>query len=170
VPILAKNAPARQAAADKASLGFTFSPQTPREFASIILKQARITNLVQLNKVFAGDPGKPADVELRKDRNGYEFIDKQLARCAQVRNGWFILERPPGSIQDEAPRMRVFNTFEGAAAEFAVKLKLHEEGSLTVGKVPTLTPGEEATRFTFETPSRTMVMAPVATPLVGLLL
>ena len=167
MPILAKNAPARKAAADNASLGFTFSPHSPREFAAIILKQARITNLVQLNKVFTGDPGRSVDVRMRKDKTGFEFADQALLRTPQVRAGWFILERPPGWTPDEPPRMRLFNTFEGAAAEFAIKLKLHEQGSLTVAKVPSsLNP--DATRFTFETPSRTMIMAPVSTPLTGI--
>lgn len=169
MPALIHNAPARKVANDSASLGFTFSPQTPREFASIILRQARITSLHQLNRVFTGDPGTPVDMERRKDKMGFEFVDKELAATPGIRNGWYIMERPPGSAPDEAPRMRVFRTFEGAAAEFAIKLKIHDQGSLTVGKVQTSS-SAEVMRYTFETANRTMVMAPVSTPLVGVTL
>ena len=169
MPALLNNAPARKAADDKAPLAFTFSPKTPREFASLILKQARITNLSELNRVFNGDPGTPAEMQRRKDGSSFEFCDKELARDPMVRSGWYILERPPGTCSSEPPRMRLFRTFEGAAAEFAVKLKIHDEGSLTVAKVPT-GPSTETMRFTFETGNRTMIMAPVSTPLTGLLL
>lgn len=161
--------PARVAASDKAVRGFTFSPQTPAEFASIILGQARILDLKALKRVFLGDPGRP--LEMRRNRAGSSFepVDPALMREPAMRSGWFVMERGPGFSPDEAPRMRVFQTFEGAAAELVTRIRTHDQGSLTVGKVPT-GPLSEGTRFTFEGKGRVMVMAPVATPLTGLLL
>ena len=149
--------------------GFTFSTQTPKEFSAIVLKQARITNLNMLNKVFAGDPGTPVEMVRRKDGFGFEFVDKTLTMGYNIKHGWFILERPPASTAEEPPRMRIFNTFEGAAAEFAIKIRLHEQGSLMVGKVA-LSTTVDSMCFTFGTPTRTMVMAPVLMPLVGVVL
>lgn len=169
MPAMCNNAPARKVAGEAAASSFTLSPQRPREFASIILKQACITSLSELHKVLAGDAGTPVEMRRRGDGSGFEFVDKEVARHQRVRNGWYILERPPGSPPGDPPRMRVFNTFEGAAAEFVVKLKIHDEGSLTVVDVA-MGGGREASRFVFEAPSRTMIMAPVATPLTGLIL
>jgi|694.fasta_scaffold47578_4 hypothetical protein len=161
--------PARVAASDKAARGFTFSPQTPSEFANIILGQARISDLKTLQRVLLGDPGKPLEMRRNKSGSSYEAVDIASMREAAARNGWYVLERGPGFLIEEAPRMRVFKTFEGAAAEFVTRIRTHDEGSLTVGKVPA-GPLAEATRFTFEGKGRSMVMAPVATPLTGLLL
>lgn len=163
------NQPAKVAASDRAQRGFTFSPQNPTEFANIILGQARLNGLQPLARVFLGDPGLPMEMRLRRDKSGFEFVDSAVPKEPWARNGWFVLERGPGFLPDEPPRMRIFRTFEGAAAEFVTRLKTHGEGSLTVGKVPA-GPLAEGTRFTFVADTRQMVMAPVATPLTGLLL
>jgi hypothetical protein len=169
MPSMMSNRPSTGTTSDKAQRGFTFSPQTPSEFANIILGQAHISDLKALKQVFLGDPGVVMEMRRSNDKSSFDFVDASRAREPWARNGWFVMERGPGFLADEPPRMTVFRTFEGAAAEFVVRLKQNQEGSLTVGKVPA-GPLAEATRFTFEAENRTMVMAPVATPLTGLLL
>jgi hypothetical protein len=74
-----------------------------------------------------------------------------------VGKGWFLFERMPGDGQDYL-RARVFNSFEGAAAEFAVKLRLHPEGDVKITESLS-SPG--AWQLSFSGEGRQMVMAPM---------
>ncbi len=122
----------------------------------MILQQAGITNLETLNTVFIGDPGFDVGVRERSFGRGLEF-EKTDTPNGGVGKGWFLFERMPGDGQDYL-RARVFNSFEGAAAEFAVKLRLHPEGDVKITESLS-SPG--AWQLSFSGEGRQMVMAPM---------
>jgi len=122
----------------------------------MLLEQAGITNLESLNTVFIGDPGFDVGVRERAFGRGIEFEQKGAATSASPKGSWFLFERMPGDGSDYL-RARVFNSFEGAAAEFAVKLRLHPEGDVKITESLS-SPG--AWQLSFSGADRQMVMAP----------
>jgi hypothetical protein len=133
-----------------------FSQRSPKEYAMMLLEQAGITNLESLNTVFIGDPGFDVAVRERSFGRGIEFADKGTSTSGSSKGGWFLFERMPGDGADYL-RARVFNSFEGAAAEFAVKLRLHPDGDVKITESLS-SPG--AWQLSFSGAGRQMVMAP----------
>jgi hypothetical protein len=133
-----------------------FSPRCPKDYAMMLLEQAGITNLESLNSVFLGDPGSELGVRERAFGRGIEFEAHKPESPFKGKGGWFLFERMPGDGSDYL-RARVFNSFEGAAAEFAVKLRLHPEGDVKITESLS-TPG--AWQLSFSGAGRQMVMAP----------
>jgi hypothetical protein len=140
----------------KSSDELKFSQRSPKEYAMMLLEQAGITNLESLNTVFIGDPGFDVTVRERAFGRGIEFDDKGTSTAPTSKGSWFLFERMPGDGTDYL-RARVFNSFEGAAAEFAVKLRLHPEGDVKITESLS-SPG--AWQLSFSGAGRQMVMAP----------
>ncbi len=140
----------------KSSDEIKLSQRSPKEYAMMLLEQAGITNLESLNTVFIGDPGFDVAVRERAFGRGIEFDEKGNSRGATSKGGWFLFERMPGDGSDYL-RARVFNSFEGAAAEFAVKLRLNPDGDVKITESLS-TPG--AWQLSFSGAARQMVMAP----------
>ena len=140
----------------KSSDELKFSQRSPKEYAMMLLEQAGITNLESLNTVFIGDPGFDVTVRERAFGRGIEFDDKGTSTAPTSKGSWFLFERMPGDGADYL-RARVFHSFEGAAAEFAVKLRLHPEGDVKITESLS-SPG--AWQLSFSGPGRQMVMAP----------
>jgi hypothetical protein len=140
----------------KPSEELTFAERSPKEYAMMLLQQAGITNLETLNSVFIGDPGFDVRVRERSFGRGVEFENAGGAGAGEPK-GWFLFERMPGEGHDYL-RARVFNSFEGAAAEFAVKLRLHPEGDVKITESLS-SPG--AWQLSFSGHGRQMVMAPM---------
>jgi len=140
----------------KSSDELKFSQRSPKEYAMMLLEQAGITNLESLNTVFIGDPGFDVGVRERAFGRGIEFEEKGGASSARPKGSWFLFERMPGDGSDYL-RARVFKSFEGAAAEFAVKLRLHPEGDVKITESLS-SPG--AWQLSFSGEGRQMVMAP----------
>lgn len=140
----------------KPSEELRFAERSPKEYAMMLLQQAGITNLEALNSVFIGDPGFDVGVRERAFGRGVEFEANSTTNTAE-RKGWFLFERMPGDGQDYL-RARVFNSFEGAAAEFAVKLRLHPDGDVKITESLS-SPG--AWQLSFSAQGRQMVMAPL---------
>jgi hypothetical protein len=140
----------------KPSEELRFAERSPKEYAMMLLQQAGITNLEALNSVFIGDPGFDVGVRERAFGRGVEFEASSTTNTAE-RKGWFLFERMPGDGQDYL-RARVFNSFEGAAAEFAVKLRLHPDGDVKITESLS-SPG--AWQLSFSGQGRQMVMAPM---------
>lgn len=123
----------------------------------MLLEQAGITNLETLNTVFIGDPGFDVGVRERSFGRGLEFEDRDVKNKVGDRGTWFLFERMPGDGGDNL-RARVFRSFEGAAAEFAVKLRLHPKGDVKITESLS-NPGTWQLSFSGE--GRQMVMAPM---------
>jgi hypothetical protein len=140
----------------RSSDDLVFSHRSPKEYAMMLLEQAGITNLESLNTVFIGDPGFDVGVRERSFGRGIEFEEKGGQSTSRPSGSWFLFERLPGDGSDYL-RARVFNSFEGAAAEFAVKLRLHPEGDVKITESLS-TPG--AWQLSFSGGGRQMVMAP----------
>jgi hypothetical protein len=140
-----------------------FSQRCPKDYAMMLLEQAGITNLESLNTVFIGDPGFDVAVRERAFGRGLEFGEKGRSSAEQPKGGWFLFERMPGDGTDYL-RARVFRSFEGAAAEFAVKLRLHPEGDVKITESLS-SPG--AWQLSFSGEGRQMVMAPFEGERVG---
>ena len=140
----------------KSSDELKFSQRSPKEYAMMLLEQAGITNLESLTTVFIGDPGFDVTVRERAFGRGIEFDDKGTSTAPTSKGTWFLFERMPGDGTDYL-RARVFNSFEGAAAEFAVKLRLHPEGDVKITESLS-SPG--AWQLSFSGAGRQMVMAP----------
>lgn len=122
----------------------------------MLLQQAGITDLESLNAVFIRDPGFDVGVRERAFGRGIEFEDGSTHTAARPKGSWFLFERMAGDGADYL-RARVFNSFEGAAAEFAVKLRLHPEGDVKITESLS-SPG--AWQLSFSGAGRHMVMAP----------
>ena len=140
----------------KPSEELTFAERPPKEYAMMLLQQAGITNLETLNNVFIGDPGFDVGVRERAFGRGIEF-ERTGSGGESQKKGWFLFERMPGDGHDYL-RARVFNSFEGAAAEFAVKLRLHPDGDVKITESLS-SPG--AWQLSFSGDGRQMVMAPM---------
>jgi hypothetical protein len=140
----------------KPSEELKFAERSPKEYAMMLLQQAGITNLETLNSVFIGDPGFDVGVRERAFGRGIEFEDTSGGVKVE-RKGWFLFERMPGDGHDYL-RARVFNSFEGAAAEFAVKLRLHPQGDVKMTESLS-SPG--AWQLSFSGQGRQMVMAAI---------
>ncbi|MEY4668775.1 MAG: hypothetical protein RL518_1474 [Pseudomonadota bacterium] len=143
----------------KPSGELNLSQGSPKDYAMMLLEQAGITNLESLNSVFLGDPGFEVGVRERAFGRGLEFEDVGVSASGRQRGTWFLFERMPGDGADYL-RARVFNTFEGAAAEFAVKLRLHPDGDVKITESLS-SPG--AWQLSFSGEGRQMVMAPLDT-------
>ena len=133
-----------------------FAERSPKEYALMLMQQAGITNLETLNTIFMGDPGFDVAVRERAFGRGVEFQDAGAGGAGE-RKGWFLFERMPGDGQDYL-RARVFKSVEGAAAEFAVKLRLHPDGDVKITESLS-SPG--AWQLSFSGEGRQMVMAPM---------
>jgi hypothetical protein len=140
----------------RASDELKFSQRCPKDYAMMLLEQAGITNLESLNSVFIGDPGFDVGVRERAFGRGIELEDEAVPSGGRSKGSWFLFERMPGDGGDYL-RARVFNSFEGAAAEFAVKLRLHPEGDVKITESLS-SPG--AWQLSFSGAGRQMVMAP----------
>ena len=123
----------------------------------MLLEQAGITNLETLNTVFISDPGFDVAVRERSFGRGLEFDDKDSKGKVGEKGTWFLFERMPGDGADYL-RARIFRSFEGAAAEFAVKLRLHPKGDVKITESLS-SPG--AWQLSFSGEGRQMVMAAV---------
>ena len=128
----------------------------PKDYAMMLLEQAGITTLESLNSVFLGDPGCDVSVRVRAFGRGIEFDEKTLSASDRQKGAWLLFERMPGEGTDYL-RARIFTSFEGAAAEFAIKLQLHPQGDVKVTESLS-TPG--AWQLSFSGAGRQMVMAP----------
>ena len=124
----------------------------------MLLEQAGITNLETLNSAFIGDPGFDVGVRQRGFGRGLEFEDKGVTDQAIEKRSWFLFERMPGEAGQDYLRARIFNSFRGAAAEFAVKLRLHPCGDVRITE-SIASPGTWQLSFYGE--GRQMVMAPM---------
>ena len=138
--------------------GLSFTQRSPKEYATMLLEQAGITNLETLNRAFIGDPGCEVGVRFRTFGRGIEFDDATVTARAVENNSWFLFERMPGEKGEDYLRARVFNSFVGAAAEFAVKLRLHPTGDVKITESLS-SPG--AWQLSFNGNGRQMVMAPM---------
>lgn len=134
-----------------------FAERSPKEYAMMLLEQAGITNLEALNSVFIGDPGLDVGVRERAFGRGIELEGYGGSGKGEKKGAWFLFERMPGDGQDYL-RARVFRSFEGAAAEFAVKLRLHPKGDVKMTESLS-SPGMWQLSFSGE--GRQMVMAPI---------
>ncbi len=147
----------------KSSDELKFSQRSPKEYAMMLLEQAGIANLESLNTVFIGDPGFDVGVRERAFGRGIEFENRGDGTPGGSKGSWFLFERMPGDGVDYL-RARVFNSFEGAAAEFAVRLRLHPDGDVKITE-SLASPG--AWQLSFSGPGRQMVMAPFDAGLDG---
>lgn len=137
----------------KSSEELTFSKRSPQDYSMMLLEQAGISDLTDLNHTFIGDPGFDVRVRERTFGMGLEFEGQETH---SEKSGWLLFERMPGE-GGEFLRARVFNSFAGAAAEFAVKLRLHPQGDVKVVETPSR-PG--AWQLSFSGAGRQMVMSP----------
>jgi hypothetical protein len=96
-------------------------------------------------------------VRERSFGRGLEFEGGSEKATAGEKGAWFLFERMPGDGQDYL-RARIFRSFEGAAAEFAVKLRLHPKGDVKMTESLS-SPGTWQLSFSGE--GRQMVMAPM---------
>ncbi len=150
--------------ASRQSLGeLAFAERSPKEYAMMLLEQAGISNLESLNSVFIGDPGFDVGVRERSFGRGFEFDATGAGGEGADKVSWFLFERLPGDGGDYL-RARVFRSFEGAAAEFAVKLRLHPKGDVKMTESLS-SPG--TWQLSFSGDGRQMVMAPMDSGLAG---
>jgi hypothetical protein len=139
----------------KASL--EFSRRSPDVYAEMLQAQAGMSELKDLQRVFLGDRG--AEVEVRERRLGFglEFTEVSPDPLRAAGTGWIVVEQL-SSDGNRTFRARVFRTFEGAAAEFSTRLKLREDGEVSLREL-SVTPG--AMQLTYRGTSGAMVMAPM---------
>ena len=137
--------------------------RTPDYYAGLLLEQAGLGTLENIRNAFLGDPGREVVVYERSLGRGFDFADR-TARLETEREGnWFLFERLPTEGGD-ALRAKVFGSFEGAAAEFAIKLKMHQSGTVTFSDVPSA-PG--VSQLSFVGDGRSMVLAPAGVALTA---
>lgn len=140
-----------------------FNARTPDYYAGLLLEQAGLNSLGSVRRAFIGDPGREVVVSERVLGRGFEFVNR-AARLETERPGnWFLFERLP-SEEGDALRAKVFGSFEGAAAEFALKLKMHVSGKMVISDVPS-SPGTSQLAFVGE--GRSMVLAPAEVALTA---
>ena len=129
---------------------------SPQGYAEFILRHIGVCNLNGLAKVFLGDVGTELVVRERRFRRGVQFRESSVPLDQFARVGWVLFERLPGAEGGQV-RARAFRTFEGAAAEFSLRLRLHETGEVSVGK---LSHSRGGMRLSFKGAGRVMVIAP----------
>jgi hypothetical protein len=134
-----------------------FSKRSLDDYSSMLLETAGITDLKGLNLVFTRDPGLEVEVVERRFGRGVDFKDPSFMTDERYKGGWMLFERTP-LAEGEGVRARLFNSFEGAAAEFSIKLRLQREGDVALCEVASR-PG--AVQLSFQGGGRTMIMAPV---------
>ena len=134
-----------------------FSKRSLDDYSAMLLEAAGISDLRALNLAFTRDPGLDVEVVERRFGRGVDFKDPSFMTDARYQSGWMVFERTPVA-EGEGMRARLFNSFEGAAAEFSIKLKLQQEGDVALSEV-TSRPG--AVQLSFTGNGRAMVMAPV---------
>lgn len=137
--------------------------RTPHHYAGLLLEQAGLKSLERIRKAFLGDPGREVVVTERRLGRGFDFADRADRVESERPGNWFLFERLPTDGGD-ALRGKVFRSFEGAAAEFSVKLKMHDSGKVTIGDVSSA-PG--VTQLAFVSEGRSMVLAPAEVALAA---
>jgi hypothetical protein len=123
----------------------------------MLLEQAGIRDLRGLKNVLLGDAGCEVEVTSKRLGFGLEFKEVSSDPLKPRGAGWLVCEKLPS---DHGPvfRARVFRTFEGAAAEFSIRLKLREAGDVSLRE---LSPTPGAIQLTFRGGGGAMVMAPM---------
>lgn len=104
--------------------------QSPAHYATSLLKRFGITDLVSLNSVFSRDPGRELAVRPPCDGGGVAFT--LLEPDTSFSGGWMLVEEGSADNDRRGWRARVFKALEGAVAEFAIRLRLHAEGQVTI--------------------------------------
>ena len=134
-----------------------FTPKSPEMYSEMLLEQAGIKDLRSLKNVLLGDAGSDVEVTTKKMGLGLEFKEVSSDPLRSAGAGWLVCER---FASEGGPifRARVFRTFEGAAAEFSIRLKLRDQGEVSLREL-SLTPG--AIQLTFRGAGGAMVMAPM---------
>lgn len=137
-------------------ISFGVSKESPQGYAEMILRHIGITNLENLSKVFLGDSGAELEVRERRFRRGVQFRGTAAPLDPFARVGWVLFERLLG-VDGAQVKARAYRTFEGAAAEFSVRLKLHELGEVSIGRLSHWGGGM---RLSFACASQIMVLSP----------
>jgi hypothetical protein len=126
---------------------FELSSRSPEHFAALLKTRHGLSELAALYAVFRSDPGR----EVHPDRlcvssDGFSFSDTREP-SPPVSQGWLVIERYwDGGGPDVYMRIRSFETYRGAVAEFSTKLELCSIGSLEVANRAT-SPGEAEAHF-----------------------
>ena len=145
---------------ETADQGLHFNARTPDYYAGLLLEQAGLRSLESIRKVFLGDPGREVVISERALGRGFDFGDRTTRLETERPGNWFLFERLPTEGGD-ALRAKVFGSFEGAAAEFAIKLKMHVSGKMTISDVSSA-PGTSQLAFVGEGRSMVLALAEVA--------
>ena len=140
-----------------------FNARTPDYYAGLLLEQAGLSSLESVRRAFLGDPGRDVEVFERALGRGFDFAHRAARLEIERPGNWFLFERLPTEGGD-ALRAKVFVSFEGAAAEFALKLKMHISGKMVVSDVQSA-PGTSQLAFIGE--GRSMVLAPAEVALMA---
>jgi len=102
----------------------------PTQYSTRLLESAGITDLIELNRVFLSDPGR--ELSVRRGENGSGLHFGVLDRATIIRGSWLMVEAQSFPGEEQSLRARVFKTFQGAVAEFAVRLRLYPEGEVSL--------------------------------------
>ena len=134
-----------------------FSPKSPEMYSEMLLEQAGIKDIRGLKNVLLGDAGSEVEVTSKRLGLGLEFKEISTDPLRTAGAGWLVCEK---LASEGGPifRARVFRTFEGAAAEFSIRLKLRDEGEVSLREL-SLTPG--SIQLTFRGAGGAMVMVPM---------
>jgi hypothetical protein len=137
--------------------------RSPSQYADAFLEQTGLGTLASLYKTLMRDQGTPVQVIEKKLGTGLDWRDRTVSRDDQLRNGWLVLERFPGAEGDTF-RARVFNGMAGATAEFCLRLKTHESGSVAFHEIrgPQQAASDAHFQLEFTSPRCQMVMAHVS--------
>ena len=113
-----------------AQVSIPSATSSPTQYSTRLLESAGITDLIGLNRVFLSDPG--SELSVRKGGKGDGLLFGVLDRATIIRGSWLLVEAQTYPGEEQALRARVFKTFQGAVAEFAVRLRLYPEGEVSV--------------------------------------
>jgi hypothetical protein len=136
---------------------------TPSQYAAAFLEQTGLENLASVYKTVVTDVGTPVGIIEKKLGGGLDWRDRTVLNDEQLKNGWMVLERLPGSDK-ELFRARVFRDRTGATAEFCLKLKTHEMGAVAFHEIKGAAgkASDVYVQLEFNSPSRHMLMSHVS--------
>jgi hypothetical protein len=148
----------RSFSAEGAETGlFRLTCQRAQHFASILKARHGLSDLRALSTAFRSDPGVEVHPErLQYSQDGFSLVS-QSRPTAFVQKGWLVMERhEDGGSQAAYSRIRAFESFEGALAEFCTKLEVAPVGALQVAEGPAA-PGRARFRFEAQGCSLTLI-------------